>query len=69
MSDRSVPNLKPIQQSRHSPMNSPGLGREAPEVSIIFAVLFRRFAESKTKVLYHPDWQAARIMGKRSKVI
>ena len=50
-------------------MNSPGLGREAPEVSIIFAVLFRRFAESKTKVLYHPDWQALRIMGKRSKVI
>ena len=22
--DRSVPNLKPIQQSAHSPMNSPG---------------------------------------------
>jgi hypothetical protein len=24
---------------------------------------------SKTKVLYRPDWQALRIMGKRSKVI
>ena len=39
------------------------------KVSIIFAVLFRRMVRSKTKVLYRPDWQALRIMGKRSKVI
>ena len=38
-------------------------------LSVIFAVLFRRFVRSKTKVLYRPDWQALRIMGKRSKVI
>jgi hypothetical protein len=36
--------------------------------SIIFAVLFRRFVRSKTKVLYRPDWQALRIIGKRSKI-
>ena len=41
-SERSVRNLKPVQQSGHSPMNSPGVGRETPWVSIVFAVLFRR---------------------------
>ncbi len=38
-------------------------------LSVIFAVLFRQFVRSKTKVLYRPDWQALRMMGKRSKVI
>jgi hypothetical protein len=28
-----------------------------------------RIVRSKTKVLYRPDWQALKIMGKRSKVI
>ena len=45
------------------------VGRETPQVSIVFAVLFRRFVRNKTKVLYRPDWQALRIMGKRSKLI
>ena len=31
--------------------------------------LFRRFVRSETKVLYRPDWQALRIMGKGVKEI
>ena len=46
-----------------------GVGRETPKVSIIFAVLFRRSLGLRPRSDYRPDWQALRIMGKRSKEI
>jgi hypothetical protein len=46
-----------------------GVGRETSKVSIIFAVLFRRSLGLRPRSDYRPDWQALRIMGKRSKEI